>query len=689
MRRALLILFLSVQALYGQTTWYLSPTGSDSNVGTIDSPWRTLSKACGDPNVSDGDFIFAQAGSYTEVRQSELPNGVSLVGAGIDQTVFHFTYSSGPGLKLESYGRWGDVNYGNQSISYLTIDGDMIGSQAIAVNYRSNVSIHHCRIMDFVSDGIIFYGQATGTWTGTNPYEPWRTMPNAWCVGNRVYNCIITNCAAYTTSEGKGNIRYGQQDGFCVEYTTITQTSRAAGLNGYGIKFWAEGWNINTRIHDNTITVAPREYGKFNFSIENWNDYGGCRYYNNRLQGQIDFSATMDGINAGYGSWFYRNQVGFDSTPQNTEVGVTPEAGLVSNCVISENTFFNLTQAIVIQHIYPIGTEHPNTGVVNRVDIIKNLIYNIGESGILGRWTYGSICGIDISDYEYNTGNLTDSITIANNTIVASGIVRSNTYSSTGIAITGRQTLTNIFIKNNIVKGFKGATMYNAAIMAYGNMSNTNLKIEYNCLYDNVNTVLWEDHSGGLFVPGSGYSYAHNITSDPLFVGSGSYALAPGSPCIGAGTYLGITTDILGSAYNNPPSMGAYEYTSGFTRPSVTTTAISDITSTTATSGGNVTSTGGTTVTARGVCWSLTPAPTLANSYSVNGSGPGIYQSYLSGLLPATTYYVRSYATNNVGTTYGNEITFQTDPGGSVLQGRPVIYLGRPVIYNGRPVTAQ
>jgi len=97
-----------------------------------------------------------------------------------------------------------------------------------------------------------------------------------------------------------------------------------------------------------------------------------------------------------------------------------------------------------------------------------------------------------------------------------------------------------------------------------------------------------------------------------------------------------------------------------FYLPSVTTNAVTNITQTTATSGGNVTSEGGATVTARGVCWSTSSNPTIANSHTTDGSGTGTFISYLTGLTPNTPYYVRAYATNNVGSGYGNEVSFTT-----------------------------
>jgi len=94
--------------------------------------------------------------------------------------------------------------------------------------------------------------------------------------------------------------------------------------------------------------------------------------------------------------------------------------------------------------------------------------------------------------------------------------------------------------------------------------------------------------------------------------------------------------------------------------PTVTTTAVTNITQTSAQSGGNVTSQGSAAVTARGVCWSTAANPTIANSKTVNGSGSGSYVSNLTALTSNTTYHVRAYATNSVGTAYGSDIAFTT-----------------------------
>ncbi|HUX95718.1 MAG TPA: hypothetical protein VMV47_08295 [Bacteroidales bacterium] len=94
--------------------------------------------------------------------------------------------------------------------------------------------------------------------------------------------------------------------------------------------------------------------------------------------------------------------------------------------------------------------------------------------------------------------------------------------------------------------------------------------------------------------------------------------------------------------------------------PALTTTAASSITPNTATSGGNITSDGGSTVTARGVCWSTSADPTIADSKTSDGTGPGTFISSITGLTGGTSYYVKAYATNSTGTAYGNEISFTT-----------------------------
>jgi gliding motility-associated-like protein len=110
------------------------------------------------------------------------------------------------------------------------------------------------------------------------------------------------------------------------------------------------------------------------------------------------------------------------------------------------------------------------------------------------------------------------------------------------------------------------------------------------------------------------------------------------------------------------------------TIPALTTDAVTTILSTKATSGGVITDSGGVAITAKGVVWSTTANPTVpsANSTS-NGTTAASFTSLLTGLTPSTTYHVRSYATNSIGTGYGNDITFTTAPPTPVIIATPLV----------------
>ena len=99
--------------------------------------------------------------------------------------------------------------------------------------------------------------------------------------------------------------------------------------------------------------------------------------------------------------------------------------------------------------------------------------------------------------------------------------------------------------------------------------------------------------------------------------------------------------------------------TTAYILPTVTTSDVNNITSTTAKCGGEVTE-GDPAVTARGVCWSTTDNPTVADSHTVDGGGAGSFTSNITGLTENTTYYVRAYGTSSAGTVYGETKTFVT-----------------------------
>ena len=94
--------------------------------------------------------------------------------------------------------------------------------------------------------------------------------------------------------------------------------------------------------------------------------------------------------------------------------------------------------------------------------------------------------------------------------------------------------------------------------------------------------------------------------------------------------------------------------------PRVITKNVGSITDTTAIVGCEVRSDGNDDVITRGVCWGVSPNPTISNNHTTDGLGLGDYSGILYGLNSGETYYVRAYATNNIGTAYGNQLSFTT-----------------------------
>jgi len=96
------------------------------------------------------------------------------------------------------------------------------------------------------------------------------------------------------------------------------------------------------------------------------------------------------------------------------------------------------------------------------------------------------------------------------------------------------------------------------------------------------------------------------------------------------------------------------------TLPVLATTEVTVVTLNSAASGGDITSDGGEDIIARGVCWNTTGDPTITDSKTSDGKGSGAFTSSLAGLQKGSVYFVSAYATNSVGTAYGEPFTFST-----------------------------
>ena len=111
-----------------------------------------------------------------------------------------------------------------------------------------------------------------------------------------------------------------------------------------------------------------------------------------------------------------------------------------------------------------------------------------------------------------------------------------------------------------------------------------------------------------------------------------------------------------GTAYGNQVTLT----TTAYGLPTVTTSAVTNVSYTTVTCGGNVTADGGQTVTERGICYSTSQNPTTSNTKITKGSGIGSFTCNITGLTAGTKYYIRAYAKNSKGTAYGTQQVFST-----------------------------
>jgi gliding motility-associated-like protein len=121
--------------------------------------------------------------------------------------------------------------------------------------------------------------------------------------------------------------------------------------------------------------------------------------------------------------------------------------------------------------------------------------------------------------------------------------------------------------------------------------------------------------------------------------------------------------------------------------PVLTTAAITNILSHKATSGGSITDSGGVSISAKGIVWKAGSNPTLADNKTIDGQWSGSFASLMTGLTPSTNYCVRAYATNSIGTGYGNEICFTTNPPTPIIVTSPLsLNFGGVVVNTNAPV---
>jgi hypothetical protein len=636
--------------LTGQTAYYIDPAGDNNGAGTVGDPWQTLYYACSQATTI-GDIIYLSEGIYTETAQCVLANGVSIIGLG-GSVIVRPSTTLNP-MILASSSTSASLTAGNQTIAYITLDGNnLTGYGALRVNFRSNFKVYNCTIRNWRNTGLWFDGTASGYTS-----EP----SNNRAVNNEVSNCIFDNNSQRDGNDG-GHIRTEGQNYMIIHNNTFDQTRRTIGLNGNIISGYQ---NVRLKIYDNVFTKNDIDGTAWNFFAEVHYSKGEFELYRNVFNGAacFDYSGSEKGSYA-YGGRIYENTFTTDALPHNDPVG-------------HFQGYLDLESFYKEDDIYVYRNHFKNS----RIGIHYNNIYTSGD--VL--WIYSNI-------FE-NTGNADNS---------SSSAISIESSWNAGVSPNGWGVpLSNIYIYNNVIDAGK-TTYAGVSVRAIGNI--TNLNIRNNIFNDNftyairfttdrnptinglnINNNIYYG-TGNTVAYASGITYTSRDDSDnlastnPLL--TPTYNVEGGSPALGAGLNVNLDVDYIGNDWLNPPTIGAYEAQST-SLASIFTAPVTEITETTALSGGYISSDGGEAVTARGVCWDTSPFPQVTDSKTTDGTGTGTFTSNVTGLTNGQTYYLRAYATNSIGTAYGLERVFTTPiPTSSGV--RFIEHNGVLIIHNGK-----
>ena len=247
-------------------------------------------------------------------------------------------------------------------------------------------------------------------------------------------------------------------------------------------------------------------------------------------------------------------------------------------------------------------------------------------------------------------------------------------YNATGIgdnkAVIGNSSVTDVYMSQDA-----GATVHAGALNLGGTATATTFSGDFNGTINTATTAATQS-SGDNSTKIATTAYADAVLQPGTATGQMNYWNGSAWVVVAPGTSLPGNQAQTLVFCNGVPTWG--------TCPAVvptlsSTTAASSITGTTASNGGVISNDGGSSVTARGVAWGTSTAPTISDSYTTDGSGTGTFTSSLTGLSGSTTYYVRAYATNSAGTAYGAEVSFTTAAFsgsiGDAYQGGKVAYI--------------
>lgn len=554
MKKTLIFLLMFASLNAWATKYYVDPAGVDDagRSGIIGQEWATPAYAC--TRVSSPDTVFINAGTYNQgSTQIVKPLGVHIMGVGdASHIISIYTSTSSSQAAIQCASTAGTTTDDGGSISYIRLTGsNLTSTRGIYVGYRNNVAIHHVTLEDFLNGGIWLHI--------SNDYL------TLYASGNSITDCVINNCAQ-AWAEYQGAIRTSGQTNCDVLRNIIDMTERPAGDNGSSIEFQR---CKKIKIDDNIMYRLDHEANAWNFFFEGWDYSGDLKYTNNTHYGlglvsfggefnKQDIDCTFGGLVAD--NKFYNDAVGY-----RTVGGIVNTGMYAINMEGDNHVNFTITRNYIQNYATGIELSTPTSGSGywahywnwDNISVTYNVIDGVGYQDFA--YTYGIWWINESNNYPYY--GVFNNVLIANNTIIG---YNNGTYPGfRGIGIYANDTINDLRVSNNIVKGFSDYGIYFAEHNT-DTLIVAGLDITYNDMYANgTNTVYVESAAERITITDSDVTTG-NITTDPLFKSTSDFHLQSTSPCIDAGLDVSAITgglDFNGAGkYGTAYDIGAFEW---------------------------------------------------------------------------------------------------------------------------------
>lgn len=618
--------------------YYVATNGNDSNPGTISQPFLTIQK--GINTMVAGDMVWVRGGTYTPAQQSSGYICGLLISGKTGTSTNKFNISA----------------YNNETVivsgSNLTSTNE---KKLLLISSSSYVYIYGIQFTDCKQNSTNY---SNGCFISGCGYI---TMENCKFSGNGGYGCGVRgtcpsitflNCDSYNNYDNYNNGT--DADGWDVGYTNAGTT-----ITFTGCRAWDNA-------DDGFDCYNPAGYSCVVTHRNCWAWGQGYAGSNHSIIGG-DGNGFKPGLQAASGTTtlrFYYNCVAYGNRL----------SGFNENGALCKQVYYNCIS-------YGNGDKGWDLWNANTLNVFQN---NVSFGNSNGEY-------VNVSTPATNTNNSWNGTTVNSASFVSTSATQlANARQSNGAlpvltflhpTSTSSVLAKGVVIGTNTTDGDGNPWATTPAIGAYEYISGTSAIVIPTVTTTTVTSITSTTAASGGNVTSDGGApvtargVVWGIWPDPELAydtyttngtGTGSFTSSVTGLSAATTYYLrAYATNSAGTAYG---SAIVFVTPTPIVAPSVTTTSITGITYNSATGGGNVTSDGGSTVTARGVCWSVfanptVTTPTIDNGYTSNGTGTGSFTSSLTSLLSSATgntYYVRAYATNSVGTTYGNQITFTT-----------------------------